>query len=80
MYIDVCRSCKCDRCTNSVDDQYSREGDFSCFNCDECYNYGRDDASLSDNHKRECSKFKMSKADIDRRAKLNRKEIKLLKP
>lgn len=75
----ICDSCKCNRCTNNVDNEHYMEGDFSCFNCDECYYYGMDDDSLSNNHKSECQKLKISKSDIERKALLNRVKFKSVK-
>ena len=73
----ICNSCKCNKCTNNVDNEYYMEGDHSCFNCDECYYYGMDNDSLSNNHKFQCEKFKISKVDIERIAILKRKKLKL---
>jgi len=74
-----CGKCKCNSCTNSVDDEFYLEGDFSCFNCDECYLYGRDNNELVEKFKDECNNYKMRKVEIERQTKEKRLNFKIIR-
>lgn len=82
----ICNKCLCNKCKYNVDItpflskeecRELREND-SCFNCDECYLYGMDNESLSENIKFICDIFKMSNHYVELEAKRRRKGFKIV--
>lgn len=82
----ICSRCLCDKCSNSceanmwkmTEDEWKQQD--TCFNCDECYFYGMDDPSLSQNVvKFECKNFKMIKYYVDLYARKQREKLKIVR-
>lgn len=82
----ICSECLCDKCSNSCEanmwimtyEEWKQQK--TCFNCDECYFYGMDDPSLSQNVvKFKCENFKMIKYYVDLYARKQRKKLKIVR-
>lgn len=74
IYATSCGGCICEHCSNNVDctDKCVGEANFSCFNCDDCYNYS---GKGIDNWKSDCKDYKVTNHHVS----YNRKRLKRVK-
>lgn len=82
----ICQKCNCDQCLYNVinhpwtdeQDQQKVIGGNMCWNCEECYYYGRDNEELSRNRQFNCKRFKKANYYIEKEAKQRRISFRII--